>query len=85
MYRPPDLDDVASAPLIQEIGRAARYNIVCIMGDFNYRGIDWNRLIGDGNAEEFLNVIQDGFYHQLIREPQGKEISWIWYSQIVVR
>ena len=69
MYRPPDLDEVASAPLIQEIGRAARYNNVCIMGDFNYRGIDWNRVTGDGNAEEFLNVIQNGFYQQLIREP----------------
>ena len=31
MYRPPDLDEVASAPLIQEIGRAARYNNVCII------------------------------------------------------
>ena len=39
------------------------------MGDFNYRGIDWTRMTGDGNAEEFLNVIQDGFYQQLIREP----------------
>ena len=39
------------------------------MGDFNYRGIDWTRMTGDSNAEEFLNIIQDGFYHQLIREP----------------
>ena len=62
MYMPPDLDEADSAPLIQEIGRAARYNNVCIMGDFNHRGIDWNRMTGDGNAEEFLNVIQNGFY-----------------------
>ena len=46
---------------------------MCIMGDFNYRGINWNRMTGDGNAEEFLNVIQDGFYHQLIRELRGQE------------
>ena len=32
MYRPPDVDEVASALLIQEIGRAARFNNVCIMG-----------------------------------------------------
>ena len=51
--------------LVQQLGiiRAAGYNNVCIMGDFNYKGIDWNRLTGDGNAEEFLNVLQDGFYH----------------------
>ena len=56
--------------LVQQLGiiRAAGYNNVCIMGDFNYRGIDWIRLTGDGNAEEILNVIQDGFYHLLIRE-----------------
>ena len=43
------------------------------MGDLNYRGIDWNRMTPDINAEGFLNVIQDGFYHQLIREPTRQE------------
>ena len=36
MYRPPDLDVAASAPLMQEL----RYNNMCIMEDFNYRRID---------------------------------------------
>ena len=31
--RPPDLDEAASAPLMQELARTSRYNIVCIMGN----------------------------------------------------
>ena len=69
VYRPPDLDGEASAPLLQEIEKASRYNNVCIMGDFNYRGIDWDDMTGDRISEEFLNVVQDGFFKQLVREP----------------
>ena len=39
------------------------------MGDFNYREIDWNSMTGDRSSEEFLNVVQDGFFKQLVREP----------------
>ena len=79
MYRPPGLDGEASAPLIQEIERASRYNNVCIMGDFNYREIDWSSMTGDRSSEEFLNVIQDGFFKQLVREPtrQGNILDLI--------
>ena len=38
------------------------------MEDFNYRRIDWDSITGDGCSEEFLNVIQDGFFIQLVRE-----------------
>ena len=69
IYRPPDLDEEACASIMQEIARAARYNNVCIMGDFNYRGIDWDTMTGDRSSEEFLNVIQDSFLKQLVREP----------------
>ena len=66
IYRPPDLDEAASASLMQELARASRYDNVCVMGDFNYRRIDWNSMIGDGCSEEFLNVVQDGlFSHNL--------------------
>ena len=69
IYRPPDLNEEASAPLLQEITRGSRYKNVCIMGDFNYREIDWNSMTGDRSSEEFLNVVQDGFFKQLVREP----------------
>ena len=57
IYRPPDLDAAASAPLMQELARASRYTNVCIMGDFNYRRIDWNSMTGEGNSEKFLNAV----------------------------
>ena len=69
IYRPQDLEEAASAPLMQELARASRYNNVCIMGDFNYRRIAWDNMTGDGCSEEFLNVVQDGFFMQLVREP----------------
>ena len=86
MYRPPDLNEGASAPLLQEIERASRYSNVCIMGDFNYRGINWDRMTGDGNAEEFLNVIQDGFFQQLIREPtrQGNILDLVFTNNVTL-
>ena len=69
IYRPPDLDEAASAPLVQELARSSRYNIVCIIGNFDYRRIDWDSMTGDGSSEEFLNVVQDVFFIQLVREP----------------
>ena len=54
---------------MQELARASRYNNVCIMGDFNYRRIDWDSVTGDGCSKEFLNVVQDGFFTQFVREP----------------
>ena len=62
IYRPSDLDEAASAPLMQELARASRYNNVCLMEDFNYRRIDWVSMIGDGCSEEFINVVQDCFF-----------------------
>ena len=50
---------------MQELARASR----CIIGDFNYRKIDWDSMTGDGWSEEFLNVVQDGFSTQLVKEP----------------
>ena len=65
IYRPLDLDVAASALLMQELARASRYNNVCIMGDINYRRIDWDSMKGDGSSEEFLNVVQDSFSYNL--------------------
>ena len=73
IYRPLDLDEEASAPLMQELARAPRYNNMCIMGDFNYRRIDWDSMTGDRSSEEFLNVIQDVFFIQLVREPMRRK------------
>ena len=86
IYRPPDLDGESSAAIIQEIERASRYNNVCIMGDFNYRGIDWDSMTGDRSTEEFLNVIQEGFFKQLVREPmrQGNILDLVFTNNEIL-
>ena len=82
IYRPPDMGAEASASLLQELERASRYDNVCVMGDFNYRNIDWDSMTGDGNAGEFLNVVQDGFFKQLVREPtrQGNILDLVFVN-----
>ena len=69
IYRPPNLSEEVSTSIIQELERAARYNNIYIMGDFNYGGIDWENMTSDRSSEEFLNTVQDSFYKQLVREP----------------
>ena len=40
-----------------------------IVGDFNYPGIDWNTYVCDNMSTDFVNVVQEQFYEQLINEP----------------
>ena len=69
IYRPPNESMEVTSSLLQEIARACRYRQVCILGDFNFRNIDWGNITGDREAEEFLNVVQNNFLKQVIREP----------------
>jgi hypothetical protein len=39
------------------------------MGDFNYPNIDWEKLDGDTNSLEFLNLVQDCFLVQHVNVP----------------
>lgn len=57
LYRPPNL------------GRASGSKNVCFMGDFNYRNIDWEGMVGDLESEDFLKVIQDNFLKHTVTEP----------------
>ena len=68
---------------MQELARASRYNNVCIMGDFNDRKINWDSMTGDGSSEEFLNVVQDVFFIQLVREPtrQGTILDLVFMNK----
>ena len=69
IYRPPNTCKEDSMLLWQEISKASKYNNLCVLGDFNLRNIDWNLMIGDNEADDFLNVIQDNFLKQVILEP----------------
>lgn len=46
---------------------------MCVIGDFNYRNIEWDTLSGDQEAQDLLDVIQDSFLKQLIRTPTREE------------
>ena len=49
------------------------YTHVCIVGDFNYRSINWisGNAPGNSTSDEnvFLETIQDCFFHQQVRKP----------------
>lgn len=68
VYRPPNLDRINSRIIYEEISKAARTSNVCIMGDFNFRNINWQNLTGDYESEEFLEVVQDNFLFQHVLE-----------------
>ena len=72
-YRPPNQSREDTEPLLREISRASRYKNVFIMGDFNYRNINWDNLVGDQEAQSFVSVLQDSFLKQLISEPTREE------------
>ncbi len=47
IYRPPNLSRQNTDTLIQEISRVCRSRNVCIMGDFNFKRVDWVNILGD--------------------------------------
>ena len=69
VYRPPNTTNDSNTALWQEIDKAGRYSQVCVVGDFNFRNIDWGLMTGNSEAEDFLTVIQDNFLKQVVLEP----------------
>jgi len=69
VYRPPNCSidqDIMLGNLIREV---CHKNEVIIMGDFNFPNIDWeNNLIVKGQGSEFLEVIDDCFLYQLVKD-----------------
>lgn len=69
IYRPPNLSREDSTLLFEEMSRASKYKNVCIVGDFNYRNVDWINNIGDHESDNFVNLVHDNFLKQLVNEP----------------
>nr|XP_053638192.1 uncharacterized protein LOC128692900 [Cherax quadricarinatus] len=69
IYRAPNLDRECSRLLWDEIRKASAYENVVLMGDFNYRQIDWSNLTGNLESGDFLDTIQDCFLKQFVTEP----------------
>ena len=70
IYRSPSLSREKTTLIFQEINIAAtRYKNVCIMGDFNYRNIDWVNYISDNESEELIRFVNENFLKQLVNVP----------------
>ncbi len=50
-YRPPNHGIEDTDSLLQETGRASRNENVCILGEYNFRRIDWEGVVGDHESE----------------------------------
>ena len=50
-----------------------------IMGDFNKRGINWERFVTDGHGEKLLDLSQNLFLTQHVLE---KNQHLTWYSAL---
>ena len=72
VYRPPNASQEINSSLWQEINRASRHRQICVLGDFNFRNVDWSLMVGNREAEEFLKVIQDNFLKQVVIFPLGE-------------
>ncbi len=55
-------------------GRAG-IKISVFWGDYNFRRRDWEGEVGDVESEDFLRILQDNFFKQVVTEPtRGEKI-----------
>ena len=81
VYRSPTLSETSSDnnvklnSLLRSIAHK-KYSHVCILGDFNYRDINWNAYTtthnNESNEAKFLETIQDCFLYQHITKETRK-------------
>ena len=58
--------------LLKSIGLDQKFSHKCVVGDFNYRNINWSaqHLCGEDSEEEkFLDAVAGGFWHQHVTSP----------------
>ena len=72
-YRGPNASPEECTDLLESIRQQAIHGTI-IMGDFNYRGIDWNlNTVEGGEGQELLEIIEDLFLTQHVRNPTRGE------------
>ena len=75
IYRSPSSTSVNNNQLLDLISKASNYskNKLIIVGDFNYRDIDWDTLTCPHNSEhpasKFLKTVQDCYLFQYVNAP----------------
>ena len=42
---------------------------MCVVGDLNFPHINWDNLTGNGEADDFLEVVLDNFLEQHVTSP----------------
>lgn len=47
--------------MIPASGRLVERQGACIIGDFDFKNIDWNMMMGEREAQIFPDVIEDNF------------------------
>lgn len=67
-YRSPAASIDETRNLFMEIRKQCRGTTI-IMGDFNYKDIDWINGCGKGEGEDFMDLVHDCFLHQHVMEP----------------
>lgn len=73
-YRSESADKKENDSLFSNI-RMASKGPVLIMGDFNYRGINWTEYEASGEGSDFLKVIDDCYLEQHVKEStRGKNV-----------
>ena len=58
--------------MLKRIGLDQKFSHKCVVGDFNYRNINWSakHLCSEGSEEEmFIDAVSGGFWHQHVVSP----------------
>ena len=65
--------------MLRDISENKSYSHICIVGDFNYKAIDWstwNTLKSETSEEErFLDQLKNAFFFQHVNEPTRRRGS----------
>ena len=65
--------------LINQLASNKKYTHICLVGDFNYKDIDWKKWSSPhpetSSEEKFLETLRDSFLYQHILEPTRRRGS----------
>ena len=68
-YRSPTASKEENEALLEAIRlAAAKEKCFLLVGDFNYPGIDWQEMSASGDGERFMDIVQDNFLHQHVKQ-----------------
>ncbi len=74
VIRSPLATDEEVQSILRNIRKYANYRLL-LMGDFNYREINWEDSYSDAEGKEFMNTVNDCFLTQHVIKPtRGKNI-----------